>query len=174
MHIIKHFITITKHRHKVMRYCFRLGLIKQGLMHDLSKYSPIEFFNGAKYYLGTKSPHHAERAKKGYSDAWMHHKGRNKHHAEYWFDFNTSLGHYAPVEMPNKYVAEMFCDRLAASKTYAKKNFTPELPLNYFLSNKNDIIMHERTQEKIEMLLRMYKDEGEKKTFKYIRKNILK
>lgn len=173
MHIIKHFITITKHRHKVMRYCFRLGLIKQGLLHDLSKYSFVEFFNGAKYYTGTTSPHHKEREDKGYSAAWLHHKGRNKHHPEYWYDFNKEAGCYMPVKMPNKYLAEMFCDRIAASKTYSGKNFTPDVPLNYFLNNKGNIIMHEETKKEIEMLLRMYMIDGEKKTFKYIKKHIL-
>ena len=133
MHIIKHFITITKHRHMVMRYCFKIGLIKQGLLHDLSKYSFIEFFNGAKYYEGTRSPHHQERDDKGYSEAWMHHKGRNRHHGEYWTDYNTITKSYQPVPMPKKYVAEMFCDRIAASKNYNKGHFTSNMPLDYFL-----------------------------------------
>ena len=174
MHIIKHFITITKHRHLVMKFCFKCGLYKQGLLHDLSKYSPQEFINGAKYYLGYKSPHSKEREINGYSNAWMHHKGRNKHHSEYWYDFNNELGTYAPVKMPNRYVAEMFCDRLAASINYNKKNFTRDIPLNYFINSKPRIIMHKDTMEKIEFLLRMYKYEGEKKVFKYIKKNMRK
>ena len=64
LHPIKHFITITKHRHLVMHYCFKCGLIKQGLAHDLSKYGFTEFWNGAKYYLGNKSPHYKERETK--------------------------------------------------------------------------------------------------------------
>lgn len=174
MHIIKHFLTITKHRHKVMHYCFKCGLYKQGLLHDLSKYSFIEFFNGAKYYDGTKSPHHNERLTKGYSDAWMHHKGRNKHHSEYWYDWSNIEKRYVPIPMPNKYIGEMFCDRLAASKVYNKKNFTPDIPLNYYLSKQHEVIMHEDTKQKIEFLLRMYQSEGEKKTFKYIKKHFRK
>ena len=172
MKLFKHFITITRHRHMVMRYCFRVGLFRQGLMHDLSKYSLIELINGAKYYMGNKSPHYAERKDKGYSDAWMHHKGRNKHHGEYWTDYNEALGAYAPVPMPRKYVAEMFCDRIAASKIYYKKNFTKEIPLNYYLKGKT--ILHDETRKDIEFLLRMYKDEGEKHTLKYIKKKYLK
>ena len=61
MHIFKHFHTITKNRHIVMHYCFKLGIGVQGLRHDLSKYSPTEFFNGAKYYQGTRSPNDRER-----------------------------------------------------------------------------------------------------------------
>ena len=79
-HPVKHFITITKHRHRVMRHCFLAGIPFQGLFHDLSKYSLTEFIPGAKYYLGDRSPNEAERAEKGYSAAWLHHKGRNRHH----------------------------------------------------------------------------------------------
>ena len=86
--IIKHFITITKHRHLVMKLCFKMGIYKQGLLHDLSKYSFVEFFTSAKYYVGTYSPTISERKDKGYSDIWMHHKGRNKHHFEYWEDLS--------------------------------------------------------------------------------------
>ncbi len=172
MHIIKHFITITKHRHMVMRYCFKIGLIKQGLLHDLSKYSFIEFFNGAKYYEGTRSPHHQERDDKGYSEAWMHHKGRNRHHGEYWTDYNTITKSYQPVPMPKKYVAEMFCDRIAASKNYNKGHFTSNMPLDYFL--KGDTILHEKTKEEILLLLTMYRDKGEKETLRYIKKIYLK
>ena len=88
MKAFRHFCTITKHKFLVMGGCFRVGLIRQGLTHDLSKYSPTEFLTGMRYYQGTRSPNAAEREDKGYSDAWMHHKGRNRHHYEYWTDMN--------------------------------------------------------------------------------------
>lgn len=80
MHPIAHFKTITAHRNLVCRYCLRLGLVWQGLTHDLSKYSPTEFWRGAKYYQGTRSPNDQERKENGLSLAWLHHKGRNRHH----------------------------------------------------------------------------------------------
>lgn len=43
-HFIKHFMTITRHRHKVMYHCLRCGILWQGMRHDLSKYSPTEFY----------------------------------------------------------------------------------------------------------------------------------
>ena len=81
-----HFCTITHHKVLVLRHCFRVGLYWQGLVHDLSKYSPTEFKVGVQYYQGDRSPNTAERAELGYSTAWLHHKGRNKHHYEYWID----------------------------------------------------------------------------------------
>ena len=80
----KHFCTITRHRHQVIRNCYHAGILWQGLRHDLSKYSPTEFIPGAKYYQGNRSPNAEEREVNGYSVAWMHHQGRNKHHFEYW------------------------------------------------------------------------------------------
>ena len=90
MHIIKHFRTITHHRHLVCQYCFKVGLYWRGLTHDLSKYSPTEFWRGAKYYQGTFSPTQQERRENGYSLAWMHHKGRNRHH----FEYCTNMSHW--------------------------------------------------------------------------------
>ena len=116
MKILGHFKTITKHKWKVMKLCFRIGLYKQGLLHDMSKYSWCEFSTGIYYYQGDKSPNSVERREKGYSLAWLHHKGRNKHHWEFWVDF--TLDGLLPAKMPTRYVLEMFCDRVAASQTY--------------------------------------------------------
>ena len=148
--------------------------MKQGLLHDLSKYSPVEFFNGAKYFAGNHSPITNERKEKGYSLAWMHHKGRNKHHSEYWIDLNKKTGKYEPIKMPNKYVGEMFCDRLAASKNYNRGYFDPSMPLEYLYRTKESTPMHEETFKLLEFLLKMYYEHGEKETFKYIKKNLRK
>ena len=129
-HPIKHFITITKHRNEVIRLCFKAGIGFQGLFHDLSKYSPTEFIPGAKYYMGDQSPNNGERIDKGYSLAWMHHKGRNKHHFEFWYDYEMETKKLVPIDMPDRYIKEMFCDRVAASKTYNKLNYTQESPLS--------------------------------------------
>lgn len=104
----QHFKTITTHKMWVMRYCFKIGLYWQGLTHDLSKYSPTEFLVGMKYYQGDRSPNNAEREDTGMSKSWMHHKGRNKHHFEYWIDYGINCDTIIKgVPMPRRYVAEM-------------------------------------------------------------------
>ena len=50
---IGHLKTVNKHRFTVCKLCFHCGLYWQGLTHDLSKYSPVEFINGVKFYTGT-------------------------------------------------------------------------------------------------------------------------
>ena len=128
-----HLCTITHHRHMVMRFCFCVGLYRQGLLHDLSKYSWTEFRVGCKYYQGTRSPNNAEREETGYSRAWLHHKGRNRHHYEYWIDYSMKPGEgMIGLEMPVNYVVEMFLDRIAASKIYERDAYTDRSPLRYY------------------------------------------
>ena len=170
----QHFVTITKHRWKVRRGCFRVGLYWQGLTHDLSKYSPTEFWVGARYYQGDRSPNAAEREEKGYSEAWMHHKGRNRHHYEYWTDMQRTTRTYESVPMPRKYLAEMVMDRIAACKTYQGEKYTDGSALVYFDGSAEKSLMHEKTRRELSFLLTMLRDEGEEKTFDYIRSSVLK
>ena len=81
--IVKHFILITKHKYKVFILCTKAGIPVRGLLHDLSKYSPTEFFESVKYYNRKNSPIANCKKENGYSKAWLHHFGRNKHHHEY-------------------------------------------------------------------------------------------
>ncbi len=166
---IGHFRTITKHRHKVIEHCAKAGILWQGLFHDLSKYSPTEFFEGIKYYQGYRSPAEVARVKEGYSKAWLHHKGRNKHHFEYWTDYNPQTRRSGAVKMPLKYVKEMFCDRVAAGKIYLGDKYTNDNPINYFLGGNAKNVMHQDTARLLEEWLRMLQKEGEEKTFDYIK-----
>lgn len=174
---IRHFITITKHRWKVRKHCFRIGLYWQGLTHDLSKYTPTEFRIGRKYYQGTRSPNSRERELNGYSTAWMHHKGRNRHHFEYWTDLSTVTRRYEPVEMPPKYFCEMVMDRIAACKIYNGKNYTQGDALHYLINSaegKDMSMMHPKTRDDLVTVLTMLKEKGEDETFRYLRKVYLK
>ena len=166
----KHFKTITTHKLLVMDGCFKVGLYKQGLLHDLSKYSPEEFRIGARYYQGDKSPNAAERAEKGYSEAWMHHKGRNKHHYEYWTDMSMATKRYESVPMPRNYLVEMVMDRRAACMVYQGEKYTDASALDYYMGSKERNLMHSQTQKELEYILTMLRDEGEEKTFAYLRR----
>lgn len=174
-HPILHFITITKHRHLVCRYCFRLGLYRQGILHDLSKYSPSEFWRGAKYYRGFESPNDEERQQTGLSLAWLHHKGRNRHHLEYWVDYRQEPDGswvFAGNPMPMNYIAEMFCDRSAASKTYLGSRYTDASPLEYYASHEMAHLIHPKTAAEIEAMLRVLKEEGEASAFFYVKERL--
>lgn len=168
--IIGHFLTITRHRHTVIAHSARAGILLQGLKHDLSKYGPTEFLGGARYYCGYKSPNEEERRKYGYSPAWLHHKGRNRYHFEYWTDYDTVTHKIKPVPMPKKYIAEMFCDRVAASKIYQGDKYTNAHPLEYFLKSKETRFIDAETSDEIERLLRVLAEKGEEEAFCEVRK----
>ena len=171
----EHFKTITRHRRLVRRYCFRVGLYWQGLTHDLSKYSPVEFWRGAKYYLGYRSPNDEERRQTGVSLAWLHHKGKNRHHFEYWIDYRLAEDgsvFMGGCKMPMKYVAEMFCDRIAASQVYLKDRYTDASPYEYYIRSKEHILIHPETGDELEKMLLVLKEQGEGAAFAYVRKRL--
>lgn len=175
MKALKHFLTITNHKMLVMKYCFKVGLYKQGLLHDLSKYSWVEFSAGAKYYQGNRSPNGVQKRVEGYSRAWLHHKGRNKHHFEYWIDYGTKAEEgLIGNKMPIKYVVEMFIDRMCASKNYEKENYTDSSSKIYYDREKEYYVLHKDTRRLLEELIYMLAEEGEEKTLKYIRESVLK
>ena len=170
----KHFITVTRHRLLVRKHCFKVGLYWQGLTHDLSKYSPSEFRVGVRYYQGNRSPNTAQRELLGYSTAWMHHKGRNRHHFEYWTDINLATRHYEPVDMPTKYFVEMVMDRIAACKVYKGKDYQDGDALQYLNRSKGDKNnMHPETRRKLETVLGILAEHGEAEMFRFVRQTVL-
>ena len=174
---VRHFLTITHHKLLVMRNCFRVGLYRQGLVHDLSKYSPTEFWVGARYYQGFRSPNAAERADRGYSSAWLHHKGRNRHHFEYWIDIRgNGDGTLEGKPMPVRYVVEMFCDRVAASKVYEKSDYTDRSSLAYYeLENScGYALIHPDADALLRWMLELLAEKGEREAFREVREKVVR
>lgn len=178
----KHLCKILHHKNLVRAGCFKIGLYKQGLLHDMSKYTPTEFLVGCKYYQGTMSPNNAEREDKGYSAAWLHHKGRNKHHMEYWIDYGVGDGRdgqkthrgICGMKMPIKYVAEMYVDRVSASKNYQRDKFKLDSPLQYYLKGRKYYILNEDTKAMLELLLVMLAVKGEDEVNHFLKYEVLK
>lgn len=160
---IEHFKTITKHKWYVMKYCFKCGLYKRGLLHDLSKYGITEFASSARNFQGNRSPIEAEKDKYGYSIAWQHHKGHNPHHWEYWID-NVGTYKNTPIKIPYEYVIEMLCDWLGAGIVYSKQkvdnNKPYKEPLEYYNARKSERIFHPDTQKVIEYFLNVIASDG--------------
>lgn len=161
VHAIKHFNLITKHRWIVFKLCLRAGIPWRGFVHDLSKYSPTEFIESAKYYVGNHSPIMEAKKAQGYSKAWLHHKGRNKHHYEYWFDGNAP--EKTPV-IPYKYAVEMACDTLAAGKTYLGKVWKNSSQLEYWNRTKDLTYINVKTANFLEAVYTQVSKKGIPKT----------
>lgn len=158
-----HLRTISRHKLEVGRLCFKLGLYRQGLTHDLSKFGPTEFAVGARYFNGQRSPNDFERRDRGFSTAWLHHKGRNRHHFEYWMDVASRTDRrIVGKPMPGRYVLEMLCDRIAACKVYQGAAYTQRSALEFFTRNAAyNTLMDEQTRAFLGELLQIVADEGE-------------
>ena len=153
-----HITLVTKHRARVFTNCVACGLFWRGLVHDLSKFSPAEFFESVKWYQGNRSPIGACRRATGMSRAWLHHKGRNKHHIEYWLDGDCPE---TPL-MPYQYAVECVCDKLAATKTYAGKSYTHDMPLDHWYKYGNKVNGNPKTMKFIEQVFIDVKEHGDK------------
>src|SRR5664280_1736204 len=89
------------HRWFVFIECCKLGIPWQGIVHDLSKFRPSEFFPYARHFHGVGAKEW--RDKTGYYKptdtgdsafdfAWFLHQKRNAHHWQYWI-FPSDPGH---------------------------------------------------------------------------------
>ena len=155
----KHFKTVCKHKQVVFRECWACGIGWQGIVHDLSKFTRTEFSPSAKYFQGNRSPIEAEKDDCGYSFAWLHHKGCNPHHWEYWIDFGNH-GQIIADRIPKKYVVEMLCDWIGAGKVYAKGKWTQSDPLDYYNKVRAGRYFHPETEQVIVRFLELIRDEG--------------
>lgn len=149
--MMSHFKTILTHKCYVFLNCQKAGLFWQGIKHDMSKFSPTEFFESVKYYTGTNSPINKCKKENGYSKAWLHHKGRNQHHYEYWID-NADCGG-KPIKMPYKYALELVCDYIGAGKAYMKENFSYNNEYLWWMKRRENIAMHPDTLSFVDLML---------------------
>ena len=159
--IVKHFIVITRHILLVFKLCCKVGQPWRGFVHDLSKYSPTEFWEGVKYFNGKHSPITDCKKDKGYSEAWLHHRGRNKHHTDYWVDLSSP--DKTPI-IPYPYVAEMLCDKLAAGMIYKGKEWTKEYELEYWLNERDKTLVNDQIDTLITDFFTQISENGVEKT----------
>lgn len=159
--IIGHTKTIVKHRWIVFKLACKAGIPWRGFVHDLSKFSPTEFWEGVKYFVGTHSPITEAKKDKGYSEAWLHHKGRNKHHPEYWVDYDVDP--LVPV-IPYKYAVEKVCDDLSAGIVYNGKNWTPDVEYNYYMKQREVVLINPKIDNFLIDVYSQVKDNGIEKT----------
>lgn len=164
----KHFCLVNRHKWNVFKMMCKAGRPLQGALHDMSKFTPTEFIESAKYYTGTHSPIKDARKAIGYSNAWQHHKAHNKHHYFYWIDQYQELGGIGLI-MPEKYCVEMVCDMIAASKVYKGENYKENDPFQYFLTQKYGHFMHPVVWNFLGRAFAMYACTGER----WIRKRTL-
>ena len=153
---------ILRHRWYVMVECFKFGLIKRGLLHDLSKFLPSEFLPYAKFFYGKKgSGIKKGRNETGYYKptdtgdsafdfAWLLHQKRNRHHWQWWV-LPEDGGGLKILSMPRLDILEMICDWKGAGK--AQGHFEPDECQKWYQKNKDKLQLHPRTRNLIEFFL---------------------
>jgi hypothetical protein len=148
--LFHHLRTVQTHRKWVRHYCFLAGIPWRGIKHDLSKYSPVEFFESAHYWNGTSSPINEAKKQQGISYGWMHHKGRNTHHYEYWMD-NFDDGGIARL-MPQNDFVELVCDYLGAARAYQGNNFTYSNEYKWWIEKRKKCAMNGKNKVMLDII----------------------
>lgn len=165
-----HLKTVLVHKFWVFYYACKLGIPWRGLKHDMSKFSPVEFWESVRYWDGKSSPIPRAKADKGYSLAWQHHKGRNTHHYEYWVDYLDRGG--IAIKMPWNDFLEMVADWLGAGRAYQGKDFTYQSEFDYVVMKVREAKIHITTAEMLLELFGMFaKDEHYLSDFRSVKKN---
>jgi len=166
--IVRHFLLVTKHKAFVFLYCCYAGYPWRGFMHDWSKYSPVEFIESVRFFNGRRSPVGLARELEGYSYAWLCHKGRNKHHFEFWSDVvdesgaaAPNYGQFYPLPMPFPFALEMICDTISASRAYNGKKFSYKALFDWSRRRASvPLNMHPSTRRFFDAIYQEMRDEG--------------
>jgi hypothetical protein len=139
----RYFLYVIEHKLNVLIECWKERLYIQGILHDLSKFSPAEFIPYARKFYSDKETNEME-----FRYAWLHHQHKNKHHWNYWVVDQVKR---EAVPMPRKYFLEMICDYRSFSRKWGSgkgdKTLSERLIQN-LLSER--VILHPETKKECE------------------------
>jgi hypothetical protein len=144
-----YFYYILEHKWNVLIECFKMGMILHGITHDLSKFLPSEFISYARFFHAkdrTKTYKTSDEQDPNFLMGWCLHQKRNKHHWNYWVCV-TRKDEISPIPMPMKYVKQMIADWRGMSRKFAGN------ARDYYLKNRDSIILHSDTTRIVEALL---------------------
>ena len=140
---------VLRHKYFVIKALQKLDFpVIYGLMHDMSKFKPSEWFpyaacfykpNGDKQYDETEA----------FNQAWNYHQKSNKHHWQYWF-ITMDRGESKALQMPQRYIKEMIADWLGAGKAIHGKWEVKE----WYQKNKDNMVLHPNTRNIVEYYLK--------------------
>jgi hypothetical protein len=155
---LKYASYVIRHKWFVFVECVKLGIPLRGLVHDLSKFWPSEWFPYVEYFHGS----HREDSERGqevqmmFDLAWMAHQHRNPHHWQWWV-LKEDSGAVKVFEMPMGPRKEMLADWMGAGKAQGKKD-QPRECASWYRANRDKMILGAETRLWIEMRLGIYKE----------------
>jgi len=147
---------VLRHKWFVLVECWKMGIFWRGLVHDLSKFTPAEWFPYVRYFYGdggtreSKGDYNVDDTPQDFEMAWNHHQKANDHHWQYWVRFGDD-GTVKVLPMPPKARAEMLCDWRGAGRALGKPD-----TLAWYSANLSKMILYPETRAWIEWKLGYY------------------
>jgi hypothetical protein len=154
---LKYASYVVRHKWFVLVECVKLGIPLRGLLHDLSKLRPSEWFPYVEFFYGN---HHddserGQQVQKDFDIAWLLHQKRNPHHWQWWL-LPEDSGDVKVFEMPMGVRKEMLADWRGAGKAQGKKG--PGACIEWYVNNKSKMTLGTETQKWIERQLGTLKE----------------
>jgi len=159
MKYLKYLSYLLRHKYYVTIECFKIGLYWQGIVHDLSKLRPSEFFPYVNFFYSNEKEENDSRQNRygkpdiediKFDTAWLKHIHRNPHHWQHWI-LQKDDGENKCLPMPNKYKKEMIADWRGAGKAQGHGNNIIE----WYTENRLKMIFHPTTRMLIEEELKI-------------------
>lgn len=116
-------------------------------IHDESKRGIVEYKPYDRYF-------YAGGSEEAFNVAWLHHIHVNPHHWQHWVLMQDDDDEPVAIEMPRTYVWEMVADWWSFSWASGDKL---EI-FDWYGEHKETMVLHERTREYVERLLREIRD----------------
>lgn len=171
MNHLRYLWYVLKHKWYVLVASWKYGCLWRGLIHDLSKFYPDEWFPYVEFFEGPKLARRKEwdsgdcwtyplppgtrcyeDVERDFNMAWLLHQHRNPHHHQFWVILKDD-GRLVPLEMPEIYVREMVADWTGTGLAIHGKDETVE----WYLKNKDKMKLHPATEALVQRLLGIWK-----------------
>lgn len=149
MHYFKYIDYVFRHKFYVLIECFKRGIFLRGILHDLSKFLPSEFFAYSEFLYNPKTITTHDEFRK----AVLLHKRRNKHHWEYWVMRDDAKYEEVVFPMDIDYATEMICDWVGTGKAVGNlspKNDPYKEVREWYIEHNDQLVLHPYTRNYIE------------------------
>jgi hypothetical protein len=152
----KYLSYVLRHKWYVFLECCKVGMVWQGIVHDLSKLLPSEFVPYANHFFGENRNVNRGRDKTGYYKptdtgdkdfdfAWLLHQKRNRHHWQWWV-LPEDGGGVKVLNMFLEYRKEMLCDWRGAGRAQGNRT----APVVWYQHDKDKMQLHKDTRRWVE------------------------
>lgn len=137
---------VLRHKWYVFLESCKLGIPLRGILHDLSKFKPSQWFPYVNYFCASDAA--KPKAKEAFEYACLEHYHLNPHHWQYWI-LRKDNGETKILPMSDQYRREMLADWRGAGRAKNGYNDSRE----WYLKNKDKMLLHQETRDWVEKQL---------------------